>query len=120
MRMLRWIAPLAVFGLMAALTGSAPAQEYYGAQDQYVTVSSANFNSLIDRIEATVDYPTRAGPLCSWCEYRQICPAITGDTRAERGPTGPEPPPVGDQEPPLAARADPIPPPRAPVQLSLL
>lgn len=87
--------------------------------DQLLSLRGATIE-LIDRIEATVDYPTRAGPLCSWCEYRQICPAITGDTRAERGPTGPEPPPVGDQEPPLAARADPIPPPRAPVQLSLL
>ena len=87
--------------------------------DQLLSLRGATIE-LIDRIETAVDYPTRVGPLCSWCEYRHICPAITGDTSAETGPTGPEPPPAGDPEQPLAARAEPMPPPRAPVQLSLL
>lgn len=30
----------------------------------------------IQRIEATVDFPARPSALCSWCEYREICPAM--------------------------------------------
>ena len=29
---------------------------------------------LIDRIEATTEYAPKPGPLCRWCEYRDICP----------------------------------------------
>lgn len=29
---------------------------------------------LIDVIERSESYPTRPGPLCRWCEYRDICP----------------------------------------------
>jgi hypothetical protein len=30
---------------------------------------------LIDTIEETKDFPARVSALCSWCEYRDICPA---------------------------------------------
>ena len=30
---------------------------------------------LIDRIESTVDFPARRGPLCGWCEFRAGCDA---------------------------------------------
>ena len=52
MRILRWIAPLAAIGLMAVTLGNASAQGFYGAPDNYVHATSANMNSLIDRIEA--------------------------------------------------------------------
>jgi putative RecB family exonuclease len=28
----------------------------------------------IDTVEAATDYPPRPGPLCRWCEYRDLCP----------------------------------------------
>jgi len=31
----------------------------------------------IQRIEASTHFPARPGPLCSWCEYKDICPAWT-------------------------------------------
>ncbi len=30
--------------------------------------------NLIDRIEATTEFPPKQSPLCQWCEYRAICP----------------------------------------------
>lgn len=52
MRMLKWIMPLAAVGLVAVANGKAQAQAVYGADDQMITVSSASFNNLLDRIEA--------------------------------------------------------------------
>ena len=49
---------------------------------------------LIDTIEGTKDYPYRKSPLCSWCEYRDICPAFAvADSPAgsEEKPAGPKP-----------------------------
>jgi putative RecB family exonuclease len=31
---------------------------------------------LIERIESTTSFPTRVTPLCDWCEYKEICPAM--------------------------------------------
>ena len=31
---------------------------------------------LITRIEATTDFPTEVSPLCDWCEYKEMCPAM--------------------------------------------
>jgi RecB family exonuclease len=31
---------------------------------------------LISRIEATTSYPTQVTPLCDWCEYKEMCPAM--------------------------------------------
>jgi putative RecB family exonuclease len=31
--------------------------------------------TAIDRIEAAQEFEARPGPLCSWCEYRERCPA---------------------------------------------
>ncbi len=31
---------------------------------------------LIARIEASTDFPTEVSPLCDWCEYKEICPAM--------------------------------------------
>jgi putative RecB family exonuclease len=86
---------------------------------------------LIDRIEATSEYPPKPGPLCRWCEYRELCPD------AKLPEPQPEPPVPADADAPpssgesaaVAPRAvekaavpgddgDPLA--RAPVQLSLL
>jgi hypothetical protein len=52
--------------------------------------------TLIDRIRAESVFEPRPGPLCSWCEYAEICPA-SGRMR---------------MTPPVA-------PPRVPVQMAL-
>lgn len=39
----------------------------------------------IDEIQQAVDYPTRKSALCSWCEYRAICPAFAAE-RPEQTP----------------------------------
>jgi putative RecB family exonuclease len=31
---------------------------------------------LIARIEATTSFPASVTPLCDWCEYKEICPAM--------------------------------------------
>ncbi len=31
---------------------------------------------LIGRIEATTNFPTQVTPLCDWCEYKEMCPAM--------------------------------------------
>ncbi|MCU1341386.1 MAG: hypothetical protein JWN92_809 [Candidatus Acidoferrum typicum] len=31
---------------------------------------------LIARIEATTSFPTQVTPLCDWCEYKEMCPAM--------------------------------------------
>ena len=31
---------------------------------------------LIGQIEGTTSFPTHVTPLCDWCEYKEICPAI--------------------------------------------
>ena len=35
-----------------------------------------NTLGLIKRIEATTSFPTQVTPLCDWCEYKEICPAM--------------------------------------------
>jgi len=39
--------------------------------------------SLVERIRAEKDYEPRPGPLCAWCEYRDLCPA--GSARVAEG-----------------------------------
>ncbi len=78
---------------------------------------------LIDRIEAATEYPAVPGPLCRWCDYREICPE--GGLRDSLGPIGPEPPAPGVEvrRAPAAASAAAAPEadrPAEPVQLSLL
>jgi len=31
---------------------------------------------MIQRIEAATSFPTHVTPLCDWCEYKEICPAM--------------------------------------------
>ena len=62
---------------------------------------------LIDTIEAASEYPARTGPLCRWCDYRELCPAVREE------PTATE----GDGE---AASRFPGDPPDEPAQLSLI
>ena len=31
---------------------------------------------LISRIEATTVFPPEVTPLCDWCEYKEMCPAM--------------------------------------------
>jgi putative RecB family exonuclease len=38
---------------------------------------------LVDKIEAARDFPARPGPLCRWCEYRDICPMEKHKVAAE-------------------------------------
>ncbi len=35
-----------------------------------------NTLGLIKRIESTTTFPTQVSPLCDWCEYKEICPAM--------------------------------------------
>jgi putative RecB family exonuclease len=35
-----------------------------------------NTLGLINRIESTTTFPTQVTPLCDWCEYKEICPAM--------------------------------------------
>ena len=72
--------------------------------------------ALIDRIEATEEFPARPGPLCRWCSFLEICPEGSASVAEEPHVTGPPP---GSE--PLEALAAPSPA-GAPggVQLSLL
>jgi len=36
-----------------------------------------NALGLIQRIEAATAYPTHVTAICDWCEYKEICPAMT-------------------------------------------
>jgi len=49
--------------------------------------------SAIDRIRAETTWAARPGKLCSWCEYRALCPAFGGAAPP------PEEPPPADLEP---------------------
>lgn len=61
----------------------------------------------IDEIQTAAAYPPRKSALCSWCEYREICPAFA----AER----PKPARAGAESNPLAEQAEaPDPPEPAP------
>jgi putative RecB family exonuclease len=57
----------------------------------------------IQRIEATTHFPARPGPLCSWCEYRDICPAWSGVRPAAALPV----PPAALIDPPLLPEYEP-------------
>jgi putative RecB family exonuclease len=35
-----------------------------------------NATALIHIIEAATSFPTRVSPLCDWCEYKELCPAM--------------------------------------------
>lgn len=39
--------------------------------------------NAISRSAATSTWPTRTGPLCSWCDFLEICPAYRPDPTAE-------------------------------------
>jgi putative RecB family exonuclease len=58
---------------------------HYLAFDQDISIAKTlrqletvkqNTLGLIQRIEATTTFPTRVTPLCDWCEYKEICPAM--------------------------------------------
>lgn len=55
---------------------------------------------LIDEIEAASEYPTRTGPLCRWCEYRDVCPegATRAESLASTEPPAPSPPTTSMEE----------------------
>ncbi len=44
-------------------------------REQLETVKK-NTLGLIERIEAAESFPTFVTPLCDWCEYKEICPAM--------------------------------------------
>lgn len=57
---------------------------HYLAHNQKITITKSNEEleklkkdtiSLIKKIESTNHFPTFKTPLCSWCEYKSICPA---------------------------------------------
>lgn len=81
---------------------------------------------LIDQIEASSSYPANPGPLCRWCDYREICPSAllpasdAGNASSERTPP---PEPTGSLHAVPAAPSQattPRPPAEDAVQLSLL
>jgi putative RecB family exonuclease len=43
---------------------------------QQLETVKKNTLSLIRRIEATASFPVQVTPLCNWCEYKEICPAM--------------------------------------------
>ena len=43
--------------------------------EQLETVKQ-NTLGLIRRIEAATSFPVQVTPLCNWCEYKEICPAM--------------------------------------------
>jgi putative RecB family exonuclease len=43
---------------------------------QQLEAIKQNTLGLIKRIESTASYPTQVTPLCDWCEYKEICPAM--------------------------------------------
>jgi len=57
----------------------------------------------IQRIEATTHFPARPGPLCSWCEYKDICPAWSEARPAVALPA----PPPALIDPPLLPEYEP-------------
>jgi putative RecB family exonuclease len=53
---------------------------------------------LIDRIESTSEFEAKPGPLCRWCEYRDLCPQAElpdADRLAAREPVPGGGPPAG-------------------------
>jgi putative RecB family exonuclease len=58
---------------------------HYLAFDREIVITKApeqlekvkrNTLGLIERIEAATSFPTQVTPLCNWCEYKEICPAM--------------------------------------------
>jgi putative RecB family exonuclease len=48
---------------------------------------------LIDTIRSAAEYPTQPGPLCPWCDYKDICPdAAVHAAEPASGPLAPGPP----------------------------
>jgi len=42
-------------------------------EEQLCTLRSETIE-LIDRVTTATDFPERPGPLCRWCDYRELCP----------------------------------------------
>ncbi len=45
---------------------------------------------LIDEIEETAEYRARPGPLCRWCDYREICPSALPAASEPKSPAAAE------------------------------
>jgi RecB family exonuclease len=43
---------------------------------QQLQTIKQNILDIIKRIESTTSFPARVTPLCDWCEYKEICPAM--------------------------------------------
>jgi putative RecB family exonuclease len=43
---------------------------------QQLETVKQNALGLIQRIETTTSFPVNVTPLCNWCEYKEICPAM--------------------------------------------
>jgi putative RecB family exonuclease len=52
---------------------------------------------LIDRIRDEEEWAPRPGPLCDWCEFKEICPVLREETEAAGELSGAEP---GEAAPP--------------------
>jgi len=70
-------------------------------QDDLVKTRLSAIRS-IQNIEATAEFPARRSALCSWCEYRDICPEWEAERqpvpRAQAQPSVPPPEPSPDME----------------------
>jgi len=63
--------------------------------------------AVIDTLESASEYPTKTGPLCRWCEYRDLCPAQR-DAAAADPPTTAHDPSSPVDAPTPAARQLPL------------
>ena len=82
--------------------------------EQLVALREATMR-LIDRVEAETVFDPRPSTLCSWCEFRDLCPAADGAPRARDlapavpaaatlpAPLLPRSEPTASGEPPLPA-----------------
>jgi putative RecB family exonuclease len=63
--------------------------------DQQLDAMDGQLRALwnaINRAMATDRWPTRRGPLCNWCSYKDICPAWTDTEHGpHQGPIAPKP-----------------------------
>ena len=54
--------------------------------------------AAIDKIRGEERYEAKKNQLCSWCEYKSVCPAWNPDALPPHPPSGPPPPATGPKQ----------------------
>jgi len=54
-----------------------------GRTEEQLETLRADTIALIDEVTTAAEFPARTGPLCRWCDYRELCPAVSGADVAE-------------------------------------